>query len=166
MYELEKAIVFTRDNLNILRSIENLAIRKFENGLATMVEVLRVQMGINESENKLLVLEEKRKPLLAAFNTLLHQAESTPVEIEEQLSMPDTTRQLIVADFEGSPEVLAIEATREMVKSQQELAYHAHGGIPSILWHLHISSGSNQHIIKSSPYFRILYHPAIDCGRF
>ena len=50
-----------------------------------MIDVIRVQMEINELQNKLTLLEESKAPLLARFNLLLNKERTEPVELPDTI---------------------------------------------------------------------------------
>lgn len=54
-------------------------------GSAGMTDVLRVQMEINELQNNLSLLEDKRSVLVARFNELLNRPRKEPVELPDSL---------------------------------------------------------------------------------
>ncbi len=54
-------------------------------GSAGMTDVLRVQMEINELQNNLSLLEDKRSVLVARFNELLNRSRQEPVDLRDSL---------------------------------------------------------------------------------
>jgi outer membrane protein TolC len=83
---------------------------------------LRVQMEINEIENKLTLLEENRTPLIARFNQLLNRPSGEPVNLSDSLEAAHLP--LPVAAIPDS-----IRSNNPMLKmlGQQEAAYTAQG---------------------------------------
>lgn len=82
--DLQEAIQLSQQHLEILRSYERLALQRFENGRGTMVDVLRIQVEQKELENAIATLEDKQRPLVAAFNEVLNR------EPESLVVLPDT----------------------------------------------------------------------------
>jgi outer membrane protein TolC len=72
LYELEKQIQFNQTNLELLQSFEPIAKTKYESNLASMADLVRVQIKIDEATTILTLLKLKRAPLLSDFNTLLN----------------------------------------------------------------------------------------------
>ena len=87
LYELKKWKQIEKENIDILKSYKTIATRKYENGTAPMVDVLRVDMMLNDAQTRLKILNDKEKPLLSAFNNLLDRNENEPVEVSGSLSV-------------------------------------------------------------------------------
>lgn len=85
LYELNSLISIEQENAAILESYKSISTKKFENGIGTMVDVLRVDIMLNEAETNLIVLKEKEKPLLTAFNKLLNRPENDQVVLSDSL---------------------------------------------------------------------------------
>lgn len=78
LYELRDWIQIEQDNIEILESYKNIATRKFENGTASMVDVLRADILLKDAQTNLEILKEKEKPLVTVFNNLLnHRVDET-----------------------------------------------------------------------------------------
>lgn len=86
LYELNKWKKLEKENIAILNSYKNIATGKFKNGNSPMVDVLRVDILLKEAETRLRILDDKEKPLLSAFNTLLNRNETSPVEVIDSLA--------------------------------------------------------------------------------
>lgn len=86
LYELNKWKKLEKENIAILNSYKNITTRKFENGNSPMVDVLRVDILLKEAETRLRILDDKEKPLLSAFNSLLNRNETSPVEVIDSLT--------------------------------------------------------------------------------
>jgi cobalt-zinc-cadmium efflux system outer membrane protein len=84
LFELKELIKIERENLRILESYKNLAVKKFENGTGPMVDVLRVDIMLKDAQSNLVILKDKEKPLLTGFNTLLNRP------ADEIMAMNDT----------------------------------------------------------------------------
>lgn len=84
LYFLHKSIVITNENLNLLRSMRELAMIGFESGKGSFVNVLRADMEIAELENQLAYLKDSEWPLLAEFEKSLNS------KIQGSLLFPDT----------------------------------------------------------------------------
>ncbi len=85
LYELDQLVRIQTANLEILDSYKSIANRQFANGRGSMVDVLRVDLLINETNTQIEILEQKRKPLTAAFNNLLNKPDSAVVLLPDTL---------------------------------------------------------------------------------
>lgn len=84
-YFMEKAIDITRENLEILRIFKNLSLVKIEAGTASLVDELRVQMELNDLENRLALFIDSRNLYQTKFNNLLNRDYTVQIMIPEQL---------------------------------------------------------------------------------
>lgn len=96
IYLLEKEIKITKENIEILETLEQIANSRLASGEAnqssvkmagknpTMVDVLRAEIEINELKNKLALLLDKKVPLKVRFNNLLNRTK------DEFINIPDT----------------------------------------------------------------------------
>ena len=89
LYELEKLKQIENENIEILQSYKAIANRKFENGIGSMTDLLRVEMMLNDANTNLTILKEREKPLSVTFNKLLNR------EIGEEIIITD----LLTADL-------------------------------------------------------------------
>jgi len=72
-YLIDKAISITRQNLAILQTFKSISLIKIEAGKSTIADELRVEIEINDLENQLLLLLDKKSTLQVKFNDLLNQ---------------------------------------------------------------------------------------------
>ncbi len=85
LYFIDKAIDITKNNIDILNTFQKLALIKFEAGLASAVDVLRVEMEVADLENQLAYLNDNKWALQVQFNNLLDVADDNPVIIPDTL---------------------------------------------------------------------------------
>jgi outer membrane protein TolC len=85
LYELQQMQEIERENIEILESYKTIATRKFENGAAPMVDVLRVDIMLKDSRTTLEILNEKERALVSTFNNLLNRNENEDVIIADTL---------------------------------------------------------------------------------
>jgi outer membrane protein TolC len=131
LYKLKEWIRIEQENIAILKSYKTIATQKFKSGTGTMVDVLRVDMMLNESQTNLSILNQKEKPLVTTFNKLLNRAEDETVAIPDSLAyhpLSDNFRKdsLIATN----PKLKALELRLAAGKSE-ELAAEKQG-LPSI----------------------------------
>lgn len=86
LYELERLKEIEQENINILESYKSIANSKFRNGVAPMVDVLRVDIMLKDAETNLSILEKKEKTLLTTFNKLLNRDDTIQVQIDDSLN--------------------------------------------------------------------------------
>lgn len=85
LYFTQRAIIITRNNINILNTFQKLALIKIEAGMASAVDELRVEMEILDLENQLLFLLDKFNTQKTAFNNFLNIEESSDIFLPEIL---------------------------------------------------------------------------------
>ena len=97
LYFTQKAIDIMLENITILNTFRRLALIRVESGLASSVDVLRVEMEIADLENQLALLKDNYFVMQTEFNNLLN--------IDEQriVSTPDS---LVNTDFNLSSEAV------------------------------------------------------------
>jgi len=87
LYELQEWMKIEERNIEILESYKTISNSKFKNGVGTLVDVLRVDIFLKESQTNLEILKKKERPLLTTFNKLLNRGEFEPVSISEPLEI-------------------------------------------------------------------------------
>ncbi len=87
LFELNRWQQIERDNIEILEAYKSIANTKFQNGIAPMVDVLRVDIMLKDAGTDLVILNQKEKSLLATFNKLLNRDENAEVEITDSLEI-------------------------------------------------------------------------------
>ncbi len=85
-YELQQMQKIEQGNIEILESYKNIATRKFENGVAPMVDVLRVDIMLKDALTNLEILNEKEHALISTFNNLLNRNENEDVIVADTLT--------------------------------------------------------------------------------
>ncbi|MCB0530707.1 MAG: TolC family protein [Saprospiraceae bacterium] len=85
LLELEVQGQILQEKKRVLEIDKELASIKFQHGQAPMADAIRADIMIDEVVTQITLLEEKRRPLEAAFNLLLNRPASTPVAITATL---------------------------------------------------------------------------------
>ena len=122
LYELEKEISITQENLNLLKTYEPLTRTKYEANLVSLSDLVRVQINLEAGETELALLKLKRKPLKAEFNLLLNRDEAQAVNFEDSLRQYITTKPTFDSMMAASPQIKAARMKIEMAKTQIGLA--------------------------------------------
>ncbi len=85
LYELERSIEIARENLEILNSLVEISLRRYETNQATQVDVLRAQIEQEDLKTQLELLEDNRDVLIQKMNELLNREESGDIVIPDTL---------------------------------------------------------------------------------
>lgn len=89
LYELRAKREFIQRNLEVLRSLERVALAKVESGKVTAAEVLRVQLQIAEEQQELKIIARLEVKPMSAINQLLNRNLSVPIEVPEELEFAE-----------------------------------------------------------------------------
>lgn len=89
LYEKQIITEILKDNKQILKTYENMAMAALENNRATMSDVLEIRIQKNELHSKLFQNINKIEALSRNFNRLLQRDENTVLSIIDSLSVLD-----------------------------------------------------------------------------
>ncbi len=134
LYFTQKAIDRMLENITILNTFRRLALIKVEAGLASTVDVLRIEMEIADLENQLSLLRDNYVALQAGFNNLLNADEQRNVEIPDSLVNPDfdLSREAVLDSIRnGNHQVLQLEFMEASYENQELVAKKA--GKPNLM---------------------------------
>ncbi len=84
-YFIEKAIEITKRNIDILQVFKRLSIVKIEAGSASIVDELRVELELNDLENKLALFVDTKNALQVKFNNLLNRDKTSQIFVPNVL---------------------------------------------------------------------------------
>ncbi len=87
LYEVKREITLLKENKRVLESYKQLATTGFKVGKNSMVDVIRVDILIENTDTEIKLLEEKIKPLTITFNNLLNREIDSAIEIEETIDL-------------------------------------------------------------------------------
>ncbi len=118
------------ENLEILRTLRELSLSKYENDKGSLADVYRVDVMIDESETRIQLLEEQKPTLETLFNKLLNREAQEPVALTDTLLLQEDTIQLAPADFSGHPKQLSITEMKTSSAASEQAAKRA--GYPGI----------------------------------
>ena len=82
---VEQNIGISEKNINVLRTIERLALREFQTGGSGLVDLYRIQIEIGDLENNIALLKNQQNTLVAQFNSYLNRPVITPVSVPNTL---------------------------------------------------------------------------------
>jgi len=124
-YFTEKAIHITKKNMDILRIFKNLSLVKIENGSASIVDELRVELELNDLENQLALFIDSKKVFLTKFNNLLNRGSYELVNIPTELwqdELPNENLTLLDSIYNNNHEVKSIEHKLNAFVNQERTA--------------------------------------------
>jgi len=132
LYEIQTTQHIIQQNIRILRALRQLSLAKVEGGKASVADVLRVDLKIQELEQELLILATQHKKPMADLNQLLNRSLTSSVIVQDTFDfalMPfnkDTLHALIREDH---PTLRWFAQQQEA--SQRAIALNEREGKPS-----------------------------------
>ena len=121
LYAIKEKQVVLDENIELLKTYEELALTSVEVGKASAVDVLRLQMRQNELEQVKQILEQSYLAELTAFNKLLNRDKSTEVIIANGLVMPLDGEVIISDNLALHPELLKYDKLYTSVEQSELL---------------------------------------------
>jgi len=85
-YYLARSISVVRENLELVKYLENVIRTRFKTAEALHADVIRSQVELGKLHDRLKTLEELRGPLVARFNALLNRPIPTPLPWPKQIT--------------------------------------------------------------------------------
>ena len=85
LYETEYKIEIAENNLEILNSLVELSLRRYETNRSTQVDVLRAQIELEDLKTQIEFLRDDRKVILQKLNELLNQEEMIDITLPDSL---------------------------------------------------------------------------------
>ncbi|MEP5944543.1 MAG: TolC family protein, partial [Balneola sp.] len=86
LYEVKETIRIAEENLNIINTLLEVSLSRYENGLTSQVDVLRAQIEQEELKTQIELLKDNRSLLIERFNELRNVGEDSKVTIPDDLS--------------------------------------------------------------------------------
>lgn len=123
LYELNRVVFLQKENREILASYKQLSITSFKNGKGSMVDVVRVDIGIDNIDTEIKLLETKKQPLLIHFNRLLNRPDTSEVVITDSLQISDLTANYRKDSLIHNPILKAYDFKLKSAQAQAEIAY-------------------------------------------
>ncbi len=120
LYSIRAKQNVLEENVNLLKTYEQLALTSVEVGKASAVDVLRLQIRQNELEQQKAILREEYLAEQSRFNNLMNRKETIAVEAVTEMTIP--AEDLILSDggLELNPELLKYDKLYESI-AQSEL---------------------------------------------
>ncbi len=125
LINIRQNITLTQENIEIMESYERLSTQKYENNLASMVDILQVQMQLRNERNKLLNMQENLIAQRVVFNKLLNRPGDSEVGLPE--AMPEPLMAAASANWRSqmlahNPALHLLQAEAELLKEREKLA--------------------------------------------
>ncbi|MDT0686200.1 TolC family protein [Autumnicola psychrophila] len=135
IFQLSATIAVKEDNLEILDSYRELALRKFEAGSAPMVNVVKIDIQREQVLTEILLLDEELQTRKKQFNFLINRAGNAQVIVADTLTIQrplyDAEDQLQEEqNFEEHPAIIQFNRQAEAYESQQVVARK--NGLPQV----------------------------------
>lgn len=87
LYEVNNILLLQKENREILYTYKQLSTTSFKNGKGSMVDIIRVDIMIQNTETEIMLLADKKKPLITRFNKLLNRSDDFLVTIIDSLTV-------------------------------------------------------------------------------
>lgn len=124
--ELYSTLKLHEQNRAILVSLKRLATSRYKNGKGSMVDVIRVDIMIENTQTEIGLLQAKKKPLLTRFNRLLNRPDTSEVVVSDTIDLSIVSmgyrRDSLLALHPG---LLALKLKHEAAIASEELANKA-----------------------------------------
>lgn len=124
-YFMEKTIKITKENIEILRIFKNLSLVKIENGNASIVDELRVELELNDLENQLALFTDSKKVFLAKFNNLLNRGTYEEIDAPEEMwqdELPYENLAIMDSIYNNNHEIKSIDHKLNAFVNQEKTA--------------------------------------------
>lgn len=122
LYELEETKKLHESHLEILSSYKTLATTKFQNGTGKLADALRADIMMNDVKTEINILTLKRKPLQAAFNSLLNRPPDEIVVIQDGMEGNDSPSFSSDSLFVQNPKLKELNRRIESEKAKEQVA--------------------------------------------
>ncbi len=121
LYEIKESQIIIQRNMEILESLEKLALIKVEIGKSSAADVLGVKMEIEELNQKIKILKNKEKEPTISINQLLNRDLNIPIIIKDKLSIAvlSTKKDTIISNISSNHPML------KMFELQQNISKEA-----------------------------------------
>jgi len=128
-YHLSRAIAIVRQNIRLLRNVEQVMRTRYKAGAARHPDVVRLQVELGKLDDRLRALVGLREPMVARLNAAMNRPSAAPLPwpkgiADQQVSVTD--QELLVWMEQANPEVRALDYEIGRAKHKVELAKKAY----------------------------------------
>lgn len=128
LYEKKASLSILRKNLEILKTYEELALNELESNRTTMVDVLKIRIQINETENKSESVSDEYETSVTTFNLLLNREPNTMVVVVDSMQLD--TAQFNKENLINNPQLLRLNAQQDVLLQSEKA--NQKEGMPSL----------------------------------
>jgi outer membrane protein TolC len=115
LYAINAASKVLEENVELLRTYEQLALKGVEGGMTSAVDVLQLQIRQNELVEQTKVLQQRYLAEESGLNNLLNRDESIPISILDTFSLPKEDGLIASDSLRLHPELLKYDKLYESV---------------------------------------------------
>jgi outer membrane protein TolC len=126
LYEIDKKLYINRQNLELMRQLQEIARKQYELGMGNQSDVLRAQTETTSLQSTGLILTQARQSLLAEADALLNRPPDSPLEVAPELAWIKkdwTPAQLKPLAEKHQPELQAGYWGVEMARAERGAAF-------------------------------------------
>jgi len=108
LFWFDRAIRISEEEKEVLKRLAKIAEKKYETGDANQQDVLKAQVEISKVFDKLLILKQGKKAVVAELNSLLNRAPDAYIGEVEEIKLPEfkvELKDLYSLATEGRPEM-------------------------------------------------------------
>ena len=134
-YYLGRSLAITREDLELLRSLESVARQEIAAGDENYADVIQLQIGISRLEDRLASLTDMRKPHVARLNAILNRPRNTEVPWPQELPRRSGSSESFDERAEGdllrrleeqNPQLVALEREVDRAALGKKLAFRSY----------------------------------------
>ncbi len=125
LYYLDRAIEVTRENMQLLQHLDEVARIRYSTATAQHPAVIKVQVELGKLEDHLKSLQDVKGPATARLNAALNRPETAPLTLPTSLTLPEMTLDEAALSKrldQGQPDLLALDATVRQYHLATDLA--------------------------------------------
>lgn len=122
LYEINRFRNIEQENITLLNSYKQIAMRNFENGTGPMVDVLRADLMLTDANTRLSILDDREESLASSFNSLLNRDSRDSITIPDTLALlkiPESGTDTILIN---NPRIKELEFRYDAAESSTEAA--------------------------------------------
>ena len=126
LYELKAKKRIISENIEILKTFEELALNELENNRSSMVDVLKIRMEKNELNNSLSTIDENFMAKQIAFNLLLNRDENLLINVVDEIQLENENELFQKELISENPQLLKLDNLKNALE-KSELATKKEG---------------------------------------
>lgn len=124
LYKFQETQNIISRNIELLKSVEKIALSKVESGKGKLSEVVIVQIKINDIEERLKIIETQKQVPINNINKILSRTENKEIIIKDHLEFPIMLFEksfLLEKIINGNPKLQLINHNKDVVKSEIDM---------------------------------------------